>query len=155
MTKTIPNNPAIAEQQLLPSDKEQAIKILINITENLINFSEREGQVLAQNDMMSFAVMQDEKSLITERYVQISQEFRARLEEFRGADPALLDKLDAAQKTLGENAQHNNKIIDQIQARAKKNTESTLVNAQKLGQQHPVKFASDTLLTLNEQQEEA
>ena len=151
MTKDISIQPAIREQQLLPPNKEQAIKVMMNITENLINFSERESQVLAQNDMMTLAVMQDEKTLITQRYVQLAQEFRNRLEEFRGVNPALLDKLEALQNTLSENSRHNNKILDQIQARAKKNTQNVLFSAQQLAQSYPVKFAGDTLLALNEQ----
>lgn len=155
MSRDIPLNPAVNEQQLLPADKEQAIKVMINITENLINFSERESQVLAKNDMMTLAVMQDEKTLITERYVTLSREFRDRLEEFRGVSPALLDRLETLQNTLSENSRHNNKIIDQIQNKAKKKTQNVLMSAQQLGQSHPVKFAGDMLLALNEQKEGA
>ncbi|MFP4312697.1 MAG: hypothetical protein ACLFR0_00095 [Alphaproteobacteria bacterium] len=153
--RDIQGNPAASEQQLLPADKDQALTVLINITENLINFSERESQVLAQNDMMTLAVMQDEKTLITQRYVALSTEFRKRLEEFRGVNPALLDRLETLQNTLGENSRHNNTIIGQMQDRAKKKTEGVLMNAHKLGQSHPVKFAGDTLLALNEQKEDA
>lgn len=151
-SKQIPNNPAVSEQQLLPTDKNEAVKIMINITENLINFSEREGQALAQNDLMSIAIMQDEKTIITERYVALSTEFRNRLEQYRGADAALLDRLEALQKSLGENTRHNNKIFNQIQNRAQKKTEAVLMTSQQLGQSCPVKFAGDTLLMLNEQQ---
>lgn len=151
-SKTIPSKAAVSEQQLLPADKNEAIKIMINITENLIDFSEREAQALAQNDLMSIAIMQDEKTIITERYVALSTEFRRRLEQFRGSDSALLDRLEALQKTLGENSRHNNKMFDQIQNKAKKKTEAVLMNAHKLGQSCPVKFGNETLLMLNEQQ---
>ena len=153
MTQTLPNNAAKSANTLLPQDKSMALRALIAVTEDLVEFSERESQVLAKNDMMNLAVMQDEKTLITQRYVQLAQEFRNRLEEFRGADPGLLDRLEELQKSLGENSRHNNKIINQVQNKAQKKTEGVLMNANKLSQSNPVRFSTDTLLALNEQQE--
>ena len=142
-------------ENLLPADQSMALKTMIAATQDLINFTEHESQALAKNEMMDFAVMQNEKTLLTERYVQLSKEFRNRLEDFRGADRALLDQLEAVQKSLGENSRHNNKIIDQIQVGARKKTNGVLFNANKLGESHPVHFANNTLLSLNEQQDEA
>lgn len=92
-TPTVKTNSATTEQQLLPSDPHIALKAMIKTTEALIEFSDREAQALAKTDMLNFAIMQDEKTVITERYVQLAQEFQARLEEFRNVDPGLLGRL--------------------------------------------------------------
>lgn len=141
-TPHIQTNPAVQEQQLLPVDISLALKAIIKTTENLIDISEREAQHIAKNDMVSFAILQDEKNVQTERYVRLSREFRGRLNDFRKADIGLLDRLEKLQGTLGENTAHNNRIINQVQKKAKKNTENTLLSAQELGQKHPVNFAT-------------
>lgn len=119
-TPTVKTNSATTEQQLLPSDPHIALKAMIKTTEALIEFSDREAQALAKTDMLNFAIMQDEKTVITERYVQLAQEFQARLEEFRNVDPGLLGRLEKLQIELGENAKHNNGIIDRIQKKSEK-----------------------------------
>ena len=149
------SSPAAQELQILPTDTSMALKALIKTTESLVDFSERESQALAKNDMLSFAVMQDEKTIITERYVKLAREFRERLEEFRAADPGLLDRLEKLQMQLGENARHNNNIIDQIQSKARKKTQSALFTAQELGQTHKVQMAAETQAALNELKERA
>lgn len=126
--------------QTLPQDKTQAINTLIQSTKALINIAEREGQLLAQNDMINFYVLQDEKELLAKRYEALSQEFRARLEEFRGIDHALLDRLENAQRTLGEKATHNNEIVEKIRERAQRKTQNSLLTVQELAQQKPVRF---------------
>lgn len=141
-TPAIQTSAAINEQHLLPSDITLALKALIKTTETLVGLSERESHAMATNDMISFAILQDEKSIQTDRYVRLSQEFRSRLEDFRKADKTLLDRLEKLQKTLGENTQYNNHLIKQIQKKARAKTENTLLSAQELGQKHPVNFAT-------------
>ena len=63
-------------QNILPADQSMALKTMIAATQDLINFTEHESQALAKNEMMDFAVMQNEKTVLTERYVQLSKEFR-------------------------------------------------------------------------------
>lgn len=120
-----------------------ALKALIKITQALVDFSDREGQALAKNDMLDFAIMQDEKTVLTQRYVQMSNEFRMRLEEFRGSDAALLDRLEALQKELAEKSKSNNQVIDRIQTRARQKTSDTLLSAQEMGQSHNLTFIQD------------
>lgn len=143
-TPAIQTSAAIKEQHLLPADITLALKAIIKTTENLIDISERESHMMATNDMVGFAILQDEKNIQTERYVRLSQEFRSRLEDFRKADKALLDHLEKLQKTLGENTQYNNHLIKQIQKKARAKTDNTLLSAQELGQKHPVNFATGT-----------
>jgi len=105
--------------------------------------AERESQALAQNDILSFAILQDEKALIAEHYAAASNEFRARLPEFRGMNPALLDRLEALQHRLGEAAKQNNASVSRIYEQSKENTQNTLLSAQELGQSKQVRFAND------------
>ena len=141
-TPNVKTNPATIEQQLLPSDPHIALKAMIKTTESLIDFSDREAQALAKADMLNFAIMQDEKTVITDRYVQLSREFRTRLEEFRGADPGLLDRLEKLQIELGENAKHNNGIIDRLQNKSEKKATNALLEIQELSQNHKTDFVT-------------
>lgn len=139
-TPAIHTNGAVQEQHLLPADVTLALKAIIKTTENLVDISEREGHMMATNDMVGFAILQDEKHIQTERYVRLSQEFRSRLEDFRKADIGLLDRLEKLQNQLGENTNHNNRLINQIQKKSRAKTENTLLSAQELGQSRPVNF---------------
>ena len=132
-----------AKAGVLSSEKTQAVQQLIKLTRNLADLAERESQALAQNDILSFAILQDEKALIADHYAAAASEFRARLPEFRGMNPALLDKLEALQHRLGDAAQQNNKTVSRIYQTAKENTQNTLLSAQELGQEHQITFAND------------
>lgn len=135
------NNQVIADEAMagvLASEKTQAVQQLIKLTRNLADLAERESQALAQNDMVSFAILQDEKALIAEHYAAAAQEFRSRLSEFRGMNPALLDRLEALQHRLGEAAKSNNEAVKRMHDQAQENAQSTLVSAQELGQKGQV-----------------
>lgn len=128
---------------VLAREKTQAVQQLIKLTRNLADLAERETQALAQNDMMSFAILQDEKALIAEHYAAASNEFRARLPEFRGMNPALLDRLETLQVRLGDAARQNNDTVKRLYDQSKENTQNTLISAQELGQSKPLSFAND------------
>ncbi|MFK7838819.1 MAG: hypothetical protein AB8B83_00675 [Bdellovibrionales bacterium] len=140
-----PSSALISEAKtgILAREKTQAVQQLIKLTRNLADLAERESQALAQNDMLGFAILQDEKALIAEHYAAASNEFRARLPEFRGMNPALLDKLESLQHRLGEAARQNNDTVSRVYAQSKENTQNTLLSAQELGQSRPVQFAND------------
>lgn len=125
---------------ILPADTSLALKALIKTTEGLLDLSEREAQTLAKNDMMNFAIMQDEKTVLTERYLRLAEEFRTRLNEFRGADFGLLDRLEKLQISLGENTKHNNNVIDRMQKKSEKIAHNALLKVQELSQQHHAYF---------------
>lgn len=129
--------------QTLPAEKSQAIGLLIRLTNNLVTLAEREARALAHNDMLAFAILQDEKSLVTEHYMKASEEFRSRLEDFRGTDKNLLDRLEQLQKLLSEKTSNNNHVVTQIYDRAQSKTQSALVTAQELGQNR-VTMAANT-----------
>lgn len=127
------------EFSLLPSDTAQALKFLIMISEKLIAIAEKETQVLIQNDMMAFSIIQDEKDALSVRYARASEEFRERLEEFRNADETLIAQLEKLQNQLGEITHSNKEIVSQMFLRSKKNVNESLITAQELAQQKPMK----------------
>ncbi len=118
---------------ILPQDPRQAILELIKVTQKLVDIAEREAQALAQDDMLSFAILQDEKAYISERYVKLSEEFRGRLNDFRGTDKTMLDRLDKLQVTLGKKSRENNAIVGEMYTRSKTRTQHTLLAAQEIG----------------------
>ena len=144
------NNEAVADalpaKAILASEKTQAFQQLIKLTRKLTDLAEREAQALAQNDMLTFSVLQDEKALIAEHYAQASQEFRRRLAEFRGLNPTLLDRLEDLQKHLGDITKRNNEAIERVYEQTKERAQSTLVNAQELGQRAKVKLSNEDAL---------
>ncbi len=125
-------------KNILADDVPTALRKLITLTRGLIDFAQEEERALTLGDMIQLSAIQDSKEKMTFQYAQASAEFRSRLEEFRGADRALLNQLEKSQNDLNEKTQSNNILIEQLHQRALANTQATLVNAQELGQ--PVRF---------------
>lgn len=134
---------AITAGKLLDTNPEIAIEAMIKITKSLVILSEKEAQALATSDYMAIAILQGEKEALSRQYVQYSKEFRDRLEDFRHVSRAKLDKLETLQKELGDTASRNNSSFERIQKRARKTTESSLITAQELSQNHRVAFVQD------------
>jgi len=130
--------------QILPTERVQALNTLIKATQSLINLADREAQALAQNDMVGFHIMQDEKQYLTQRYERLSVEFRARIEEFRGSDRGLLDRLEKLQILLGERTKNNSDVVVNIRDRAQQKTQNSLLTVQELAQQKSVRFGAHT-----------
>ena len=126
------------DQNILPEGKTQALKILIRLSEKIMNLSEQETQALIQDDVAAFALLQSEKSNLATQYAKASEEFRMRFEEFRSADPGLLDRLEGLQKEMGEKLRSNNEIVSQMFSRSKKKTNESLLTVQELAQQKPL-----------------
>ncbi len=124
----------------LPVNATAAIQRLIHVSQKLVDLSERETQALLQRDMLTFAILQDEKESIANQYTKASEEFRSRLEDFRNVEKPLLGRLEALQKNLAEKTQGNNVIVAQIKQRAETGTQKTLLMAQEYGQQKRVRL---------------
>lgn len=121
---------------ILPQDLTQALKVLINFSERLLDLAERETQALVQNDLGTFSILQNEKDVMSRRYADASEEFRGRMNEFRAADPGLLDRLENLQKELGDKLHSNNDITMQLFTRAKEKTTNSLFTLQEASQGH-------------------
>ncbi|MCB9982318.1 MAG: hypothetical protein H6861_01415 [Rhodospirillales bacterium] len=144
------DKPSNKSGAILPAEPSMALNMLIRLTNNLSVLADREAQALAQNDMVTFAILQDEKMLVTEQYMGASEEFRSNINSYRGADGALLDRLERLQKDLGEKTQSNNVVVRQIYQRAKDRTQSSLLTAQELGQDYKVRQQPNTQKAMNE-----
>ncbi len=121
-------------KSVLPDDPNHALRELIRLTTALRDMAEQETQHLVTNDMLQFAFTQQDKEKIAVRYQEASQEFRRRIEEFRGADKGLIQKLEALQTELKEKSESNNLIVGRIRQKATANTKATLFTAQEIGQ---------------------
>ena len=84
--------------------------------------------------MMAFNIQQEEKTILVKRYEKLAGEFRGRLEEFRGVDRGLLDRLENLQNLLGEKTLNNNIAVSNVYDNAKNKTQSSLISAQEMGQ---------------------
>lgn len=134
---TQPNNQD-ASANVLPDQPVPALEAMLKITENMIDLSERETQALVHGDMLAFAILQDEKNVMANDYTQASNEFRQRIEQFRGQDPELIDKLEQAQNRLGQKAKSNNKIVEGMKTKSQEKTKNHLFTVQELAQRFPV-----------------
>ena len=126
---------------VLPEDTTQAMNTLIRLTKSLCLMADREASAIAHSDMMALAILQDEKDELADQYIRACSEFRSRMEDFRGVDKALLDRLDKLQAELGERAHSNNDAAEQMYTNAKARTQSSLLAAQEIGQSVHVKYA--------------
>ncbi len=124
----------------LPTNATAAIQKLIQVSQKLVDLSERETQALLQRDMLAFAIIQDEKESITGQYTKASEEFRARLDDFRNVEKSLLGRLEVLQKNLAEKTHGNNAMVVQMKQRAEAGTQKTLLMAQEFGQQKRVRM---------------
>lgn len=127
---------------VLGKDVNQALRELVRLNKRLIDFADQETQSLVTSDHMRFAFTQQDKESLARQYMQASEEFRTRLDDFRHADKSILMQLDKLQIELKEKTQNNNVLIEQIKTRASANTQSTLFTVQELGQR--VSFPEST-----------
>ena len=129
----------------LPLSATAAIQRLIQVSQKLVDLSERETQALLQRDMLAFAILQDEKESIAGQYTKASEEFRSRLDDFRTVEKSLLNRLELLQKNLAEKAHGNNAMVAQMKQRAEAGTQKTLLMAQEFGQQKRARTNDNTM----------
>ncbi|MCB1591067.1 MAG: flagellar export chaperone FlgN [Alphaproteobacteria bacterium] len=135
MTKTqIKTDKAQDRKSTLPQNPSAALRELIRLTKALRDMAEQETQALITNNMLPFAYLQMDKESLVAKYQDAAEEFRRRLEEFRGADPALLKQLETLQNELKEKSSANNEMVDRIRSRSMASTMESLFMAQELGQ---------------------
>ncbi|PCJ97540.1 MAG: hypothetical protein COA45_09760 [Zetaproteobacteria bacterium] len=120
--------------KVLGQNVNQALRELVRLNKRLIEFADQETQSLVTSDHMRFAFTQRDKESLARQYMQASEEFRNRLDDFRNADKSILMQLEKLQTELKEKTQNNNVLIGQIKTRAAANTQSTLFTVQELGQ---------------------
>ena len=100
---------------ILPEDPTAAIQKLIDITAALNEKMEAESNALAMNDAVQYSVAEQGKDEAATIYHKAAEEFGARADELRGkVDTALIDELEAAQRTLAETAQKNVEMLKKV-----------------------------------------
>lgn len=130
-------------ERLLPLNRESAIRYIIDISNELCSLSDRELEKLNDDDFVGVALMQDEKAAMSERYARASEEFHARLSDFRGANPDLLKRLEILQQVLGTKASLNADILSRMMEKLQQNTHTTLLNVQSMAQNGGASYPSN------------
>ena len=105
---------AMKEQRatLLPEDCLSALRIMTQITRQMLEFSLEEGRVLKKKDMETLARVQKGKELRAEGYVRAAKEFQMRREDFSGLDAGELDRLETMTRELGKATRDKQKLIE-------------------------------------------
>ncbi len=121
-------------ERILPLNPESAIRYIIDVSVKLCDLSDKELERLNDDDFVGVALLQEEKKALSEHYAQASEEFHARLNDFRGANAALLKRLEILQQVLGTKASVNADILSKMMDKLQQNTQTTLLNAQSMAQ---------------------
>ncbi len=103
------------QKNILSKDPRQAIEEMITITEELVARVEIETSAVATNDGTTFTMNEMNKEHVADLYAKAAQEFHERIDEFRKVDKALIAKLEAAQKSLGQSTKNNLKLLEKLQ----------------------------------------
>lgn len=109
---------------------QNALNNLCKLSQSLLDLAEQESQALIQQDMLAFAILQDEKEALSLRYLDASEDFRNRINVFRRVDRAMLDRLEHLQSRLQTRTNDNNALINQIKQKAEHFVSHGLMTAQ-------------------------
>ncbi|NQZ14509.1 MAG: hypothetical protein HRT94_06785 [Alphaproteobacteria bacterium] len=99
---------------ILSAEPTQAVKEMLEITEELCARMDIETNALAQNDGTSFSMNEMDKEHVAKIYDQAAAEFHGRLGEFQGVDKALMDKLQNAVGLLRQSTMSGLRIMERI-----------------------------------------
>lgn len=129
-------------QTATPVQPQQALNTLCRLSQSLLDIAEQESQALIQNDLLAFAVLQDEKERLSLNYLDASQDFRNRINVFRRLDHKMLDRLESLQEKLSERTNDNNKLINQIRQNAEHFVTAGMKTAKEFGQSARTRLAA-------------
>jgi hypothetical protein len=149
----MPYKSKLNNKSTLPVAPAAAVQHIIRLSQSLMTLAEKETQALLMNDMLAFTIMQHEKEKLAGDYMRASESFRNRLEEFRSADPNLLNRLERLQRDLTEKMNGNNAIVQRMRLRAQENAKKSLAEAREAGLTRRVHFKDNSTLTANESNE--
>lgn len=123
-------------EALLSKPKEQLFEGLINKSRSLLQMARDEADFLTRHDLSGFTALQHDKRDLSQRYSDACEAFHARVEEYRGISPALLDRLETLQQQIGETARKNNAAMQALIAAHNDigGGCATLIAAQEIGQ---------------------
>lgn len=125
------NNNALSHTtETVQLSPQNALNNLCRLSQSLLDLAEQESQALIQQDMLAFAILQDEKEALSLRYLDASQDFRSRVHAFRRVDQAMLNRLETIQSDLNSRTNDNNVLINQIKEKAEHFVSHGLMTAQ-------------------------
>lgn len=131
----------------LPADPSAALQHMIRVSQSLITVAEKQTQALLLSDTLAFSILQFEQDKLAIQYAEISAAFRARLEEFRGTDPKMLDHLVMLQKDLANISSANNALVERKYAAAHNNVSNSLESSNAAAETRRVRFARTPIAT--------
>ena len=102
-------------ETILSKEPRQAVEEMLKITEELVARIEIETSAVATNDGTTFTMNEMNKEHAANMYTKAANEFHQRIDEFKGVDQGLVDKLEAAQKSLGQTTKNNLSLLEKLQ----------------------------------------
>lgn len=107
--------------KILPDEPDAAMKKMIELTQECLALAESEDEKITRNDMVQFAVNEQNKVPAFAMYEAAAAEFRERIDSFQGkVNPMLVTELQRLQLELRERAENNNIRLEQIDGLVKK-----------------------------------
>jgi len=104
--------------KILAENPNDAARRMIEITADLADRMEAETRAVAVNDAIAFSVAEKDKEAAADLYARAAAEFRSRTPDMKGKiDPALLDRLEAVQRDLGQVARSNVSLLETLPSR--------------------------------------
>ena len=76
------------------------------------------------------------------QYTAASSAFHTRLNEFKSADPGLLQRLEDTQHELGDKLKSNSRIVERIFNSSQHKIQSSLLSVQELSDAKPVQMTT-------------
>jgi len=108
-------------ENILPEEPNMAVQKMIELTQECLNILEGESEKLTRNDLVQFAVNDEQKGRAFTFYEKASEEFKARIDALRGkVDPSLVTQLQQLQLKVADQAAFNNQRLEQIEGLIKK-----------------------------------
>ena len=104
----------VSKKALLPVDAESAVKVMTQLTRQMLEFVLEEAKLLKKKDAASLAQIQKGKELRANGYTHAVSEFSARADEFEGMDEKLIGTLEALTSELGKATRSNQKLIESM-----------------------------------------
>lgn len=88
--------------KILSQDPVAAVEMLMDITRELYEVMESEASAIAMRDEVRMLDISTRKDVLLLQYQVAVKEFKSRVEEFRGVDRVLLDRLEDQQNLLSQ-----------------------------------------------------
>jgi hypothetical protein len=106
----------MTDEKILPEEPNEAMKTMIQLTQECLNVLEAEGDKITRNDMVQFTVNDENKGRTFIFYEKAVNEFKERLDELQGkVDPVLITELQTLQLRVADQAANNNARLEAIE----------------------------------------